>query len=89
MRCAVLSIPGSPDLRRADSVSSTSVSREPTVGEISRRLQKPLHRIEYVIRSRRIRPSGIAGNCRVFAEADVERIAAALRDIDARKEGGA
>jgi hypothetical protein len=61
----------------------------PTVGEIARRLDEPVHRIEYILRTRDIRPSGMAGNCRVYAERDVERIAAALQGIDARKEGGA
>ena len=60
----------------------------PTVGEISRRLGVPLHRVEYVLRTRNIRPSGIAGNCRVYADEDVERIAAELRRIGARKDGG-
>ena len=58
----------------------------PTVGEIARRLRKPVHRIEYVIRSRAIRPSSLAGNARVFSEADVERIASELRRIDADRE---
>jgi hypothetical protein len=59
------------------------------VGEIARRLGKPIHRIEYVLRTRNLRPSGLAGNCRVYAEDDVERIAAELQRIDARKDGGA
>src|SRR5262245_58897155 len=45
----------------------------PTVGEIARRLGQPVHRVEYVIRSRHIRPASRAGNCRVFAEDDVAR----------------
>jgi hypothetical protein len=61
----------------------------PTVGEIARRLGEPIHRIEYVLRTRSIPPSSIAGNCRVYAEEDVERIAAELQRIDARKDGGA
>jgi hypothetical protein len=61
----------------------------PTVGEIARRLDEPIHRIEYILRTRDIRPSGIAGNCRVYAQEDVERIAIELRDIDARKDGAA
>jgi hypothetical protein len=60
----------------------------PTVGEIARRLGEPIHRIEYVLRTRNIRPSGLAGNCRVYAERDVERIAAELQRIDTRKGGG-
>jgi DNA-binding transcriptional MerR regulator len=53
----------------------------PTVGEIARRLGVPLHRVEYVIRSRAIRPSVRAGNLRVFTEADVQHIASELRRI--------
>ena len=59
----------------------------PTVGEIARRLGEPVHRIEYVIRSRGIRPSGLAGVARVFTDSDVERIASELRRIDAEKGG--
>jgi hypothetical protein len=60
----------------------------PTVGEISRRLGVPFHRVEYVIRSRSLQPSGWAGNARVFTEADVTRIASELRRIDAEKGVG-
>lgn len=59
----------------------------PTVGEIARRLSEPVHRIEYVIRSRGIQPSGLAGVARVFTDSDVERIASELRRIDAEKGG--
>jgi len=61
----------------------------PTVGEIARRLSKPVHCVEYVIRSRRIAPAGRAGNSRVFTDADVERIADELKHIDAAKRQGA
>lgn len=54
----------------------------PTVGEIARLLGEPIHRIEYVIRSRSIEPKGRAGNVRIFSEADVARIAHELRCID-------
>lgn len=53
-----------------------------TIGEISRRLAKPVHRIEYVLRSRNIAATSIAGNARVFSEADVQYIASELRRID-------
>ena len=46
-----------------------------TVGEIAHRLGQPVHRIEYLIRSRRIKPAARAGNARIFSESDVERIA--------------
>lgn len=59
----------------------------PTIGEIVRRTGFPLHRIEYVIRTRGIRPTGRAGNARIFTEVDVSRIASELRRIDNEKEG--
>ena len=68
---------------------SDSLSAVPTVGEIARRIGEPVHRVEYIIRARSIRPSGRAGNCRVFTDADVAYIAAELRRIDAEKKGGA
>lgn len=55
----------------------------PTVGEIARRTQAPIHQIEYVIRSRNIVPIGWAGNARVFSDDDVSRIASELRRIAA------
>jgi len=61
------------------------ISSLPTVGEIARRLNVPLHRVEYVILSRNLRPSGRAGNARVFTEADVAHIASELRRIDEQK----
>jgi hypothetical protein len=65
----------------------TSTTTVPTVGEIARRLAEPLHRIEYVIRSRSIQPASRAGNVRIFAEADVAFIADELRQIAARQQG--
>jgi hypothetical protein len=53
----------------------------PTIGEIARRLAVPIHKVEYVIRARDIRPYGRAGNARVFAEDAIEAIAAELRHI--------
>jgi hypothetical protein len=64
---------------KAETMSDTSLSREPTVGEIARRLNEPLHRVEYVIRSRNIKPSALAGNCRVFGEEAVQLIEQELR----------
>jgi len=59
-----------------------------TVGEIARRLDQALHRVEYVIRSRNIRTAGWAGHARVFRDADLVRIAAELNRIDREREGG-
>ena len=57
----------------------------PTIGEIARRLGEPVHRIEYVVRSRGIHPSGWAGNARVFEEETVDTIAQELQRIEALK----
>ena len=59
----------------------------PTVGEIARRLNLPLHRVEYVIGARNIQPVGRAGNSRVFSEAAVDRIASECRRMDAERTG--
>lgn len=64
------------------SVSTPSV---PTVGEIARRLGAPVHKIEYVIRARGIKPIGWAANLRIFSEADVARIGSELRRIDSER----
>ena len=66
---------------------SECLSAVPTVGEIARRLGEPVHRVEYIIKARGIRPSARAGNCRVFSDADVDFIAAEVRRIDAEKGG--
>ena len=66
---------------------STAVPLVPTVGQIARRLKEPLHRIEYVIRTRDIQPVSRAGNVRVFSDADVTYIASELRRIDSEREG--
>ena len=57
----------------------------PTVGVIARRLQRPIHRVNYVIDTRGIEPIGKAGHARVFTEGAVEKIAAALESIDANR----
>ena len=50
-----------------------------TVGTIARTAGADIHRVEYLIRSRGIRPVGRAGNARVFSDKDAERIALQLR----------
>ena len=57
-----------------------------TVGQIAQRLNEPLHRIEYAVRSRNIQPVAIAGNARVFEEEDLERISAALVEMDSKRD---
>lgn len=59
-----------------------------SVGQIAARLREPLHRVEYVIKSRAIQSRGRVGNARAFTETDVERIAAELRRMDADKGVG-
>lgn len=53
-----------------------------TVGEIARRLDCEVHRIEYIIRSRHIAPVCWAGHARVFSDADLDRIASELSRIE-------
>jgi hypothetical protein len=65
---------------------SDVVCRSLTVGLIARRLNEPLHRVEYAIKSRNIKPVAIGGNARIFDEQDVERIAAALLEMDVRRD---
>ena len=59
----------------------------PTVGEIARRTGNPVHRIEYVIRTRNIRPQSFAGHARVFSDADAELIKSELLRIEQEKGG--
>jgi hypothetical protein len=59
----------------------------PTVGEIARRLGQPVHRIEYVLRSRQIRPTGRAGNSRVYSEEQVAQIEAEIASMSLKKGG--
>ena len=54
-----------------------------TVGEIARRLQTKVHRIEYIIRSRNIEASGWAGHARVFSDAAFQRIESELARMEA------
>ena len=63
----------------------SSVPAAPTVGEIARRLGEPVHRIEYVIRTRELKPVSRAGHAGIFSEGDVQYIASELRRIDEEK----
>ena len=66
---------------------TASIPSASTVGVIANRVDKPVHRIAYVIRSRGIAPMAKAGNARVFSEEAVQRIAAELRQIDEARRG--
>jgi len=62
-----------------------------TIGEIARRLNAPLHRIEYLIRARGIEPVQRAGILRIFSEEDFEVLAAEHERLEqraAQEEGG-
>jgi hypothetical protein len=59
----------------------------PTVGVIAERLGEPLHRIEYVLRTRAVKPIGMAGNSRVYDDDALDQIREELRRIDAQKDG--
>ncbi|MGE5611208.1 MAG: hypothetical protein ACM359_18305 [Bacillota bacterium] len=60
--------------------------RLPTVGEIARRHNVPLHRVEYVIAARQIRPMGRAGNALVYSEKDVGLIGEELNRISSERK---
>jgi len=53
-----------------------------TIGEVARQLQVPLHRAEYLVRSRRIQPVARAGNARLFSEADVRQLRTELNQTE-------
>jgi hypothetical protein len=56
-----------------------------TIGSVALELGQPLHRIQYILRSRpHIQPTATAGRLRLFNEQTVERIEAELRKIDRR-----
>ena len=59
----------------------------PTVGEISRQTGAAVHRVEYVIRSRKVKAVSRAGNVRVFSDSDVAFIASEIRRLDAERGG--
>ena len=50
------------------------MTRALTIGEIARRLGWPIHRVDYLIRSRGIEPELRAGNLRVFPETIIDRL---------------
>lgn len=62
------------------------VPRLATIGEIARTLDVPLHRVEYVVRSRtHIRPRAVAGSARCFDDNAIAQIRHELNAIDARR----
>jgi hypothetical protein len=69
-------------------MSSAAVPTLPTVGEIARQTGKPVHCVEYIVRTRGIKPIGRAGHAKIYAESDVAFIASELRRIDQEREEG-
>ncbi len=65
---------------------NTCTERAPTTGTIAERLQVPLSKVEYVIRSRSIQPRTRAGAIRVFSEEAIAVIAEELKRIQERRE---
>ncbi len=58
-----------------------------TSGRVAAKLGVPVHRVQYVLKSRQIVPSAFAGRLRLFNRAAVARIRHELNAIDARREG--
>ena len=56
-----------------------------SVGEIAERCSVPIHRAEYVIRSRGIEPVLVAGGRRLFDEPAIEQIRSELRRIESER----
>lgn len=52
-----------------------------TIGGIARRARVPVHKVSYMVRSRKIREDGRVGNLRVFGPAKVERI---IKELEVR-----
>lgn len=60
----------------------------PTIGVIARRFGTDIHCVEYVIRTRRIKPAGRAGNAYIYSDVAVQEIANELQRIQHGKEAG-
>ena len=59
-----------------------------TIGEIARRLNVPIHRFEYAVRSRNIQPSSsTAKHLRNFRAAAIDQVTTILLEIDRKSEG--
>lgn len=64
-----------------------SVPKLATIGEVVKLLRVPLHRINYVLRSRsHIRPRATAGSARCFDDEAIAQIRHELNAIDARRD---
>jgi len=58
-----------------------------TLGIIARELGVPLHRVQYAVLARSIKPAGRAGMLRLFDARAVEQIAGALRTRKGADDG--
>ncbi len=66
-----------------------SVPKLATVGEVAKLLNVPLHRVEYVLRTRpHIRPRATAGAARCYDDAAIAAMRHELNAIDARCQEG-
>lgn len=57
-----------------------------SVGDIGRKLNVPAHRVDYVIKSRGVRPVARIGGWRVFDRDGAERITRGVAEIERRRE---
>jgi hypothetical protein len=58
-----------------------------TLPDIARRLDAKLHRVRYVVQEYRIEPAERIGIIRLWGDAQVDAIRAALRRTDQRRAG--
>jgi hypothetical protein len=65
----------------------TKEKRLVTIGQIAKRWGCEVHQVEYVLRSRRLKPAARAGVARVFSEAQAVAIAAELMKIKQGRRG--
>ena len=56
-----------------------------TVGAIAERLGVPLHRVQYVLRTRDIQPAALAGIYRLYLTDALDRIREALAETAAKR----
>jgi hypothetical protein len=56
-----------------------------TPGKVAQQLGVPIHRVQYVLRSRpHLRPAATAGRLRLFDDETIEQIARELQTIDSK-----
>ena len=56
-----------------------------TVGKLAEMTRLPVHKVQYVLRSREIHEVQRAGNARVFSAGTVDAIREAVQGMEARK----